>query len=901
MRIHLHLLRDGKPLCDELFHTFCMLMLASTLICTGCVYNRAETEHDRETSVATAESATADQIDAMLEQVAVTSLGDREGAVIVMDPATGRIRTVVNPVLAFEQAYPPGSAIKPFTALAALKSGLINEESTWLCRGRYNQGGFEIMCSHPKSEMPFHLPEALAHSCNYWFAIMASRLSEGVFNSTLASFGFGLRTGVNTSNESTGRLPGGDLRVENALGEGEKLLVTPVQLITAYSALVNGGCLVRPRFAGKQHFRREEKARLAVSDRHLAQLVEGMRNSVRYGTSSASDLAFLPVYVFGKTGTSTSSNGFRTQGWFVGFAAAERRLSPRVAVLVFLRRSHGSDAARIARPVFEKLYEQLGPALDENDESSPYDSRADSDSPSIKVRLITEKSTIRVPLEEYVSGVLGAESSTESEMEALKAQAVVSRTFALNNPGRHSADQYDFCSSTHCQRYRPLAGGSENPTRAVAATRGQVLVNERGEPVDVYFHAACGGMTANIGTLWGTNVERHLRGVRDDYCATMPHRNWIDTIPASQLVRALKSDPATNVGARLDAVIVTKRDVTGRAESIALEGERRREVHGWDFKMIVGRSLGWNILKSSRFEVSRQGAVFVFRGSGFGHGIGLCQEGAHVMAARRISYEKILDHYLPGVGLATNPVKSPDKSAARRRLEQGDALFETTRPVSLDLIAADPACALPWIPEPARGSGTRVLSSEHFRVQYPESSEEADVALVLGILERTRSDLERKLGSAFPTSLDRRVADVTIHSTTQDFVAATGQPWWAAAATGNGKIDLQPAALLKRKRILPKTLQHEFTHLVIDAISRGSAPRWLAEGLAIHIAGEGQILAKAARRLNLTTDELERRIRLPSSLGEMRALYYTAYLKVRAIITEKGEAAVWRELARAGS
>jgi stage II sporulation protein D len=70
-------------------------------------------------------------------------------------------------------------------------------------------------------------------------------------------------------------------------------------------------------------------------------------------------------------------------------------------------------------------------------------------------------------------------------------------------------------------------------------------------------------------------------------------------------------------------------------------------VRGWDFKIIVGRALGWNVLKSSRFEIAHSGSNFIFRGSGFGHGLGLCQEGAHVMAARGVSYEKILEKSFP--------------------------------------------------------------------------------------------------------------------------------------------------------------------------------------------------------------------------------------------------------------
>ena len=119
-------------------------------------------------------------------------------------------------------------------------------------------------------------------------------------------------------------------------------------------------------------------------------------------------------------------------------------------------------------------------------------------------------------------------------------------------------------------------------------------------------------------------------------------------ITRNDLLRALQSDSRTDVGHRLDKVVVNKRDETGRAEFITLEGEQRKIVRGWDFKIIVGRVLGWNLLKSSRFEVSRSGANFVFRGSGFGHGLGLCQEGAHVMAARGASYQRILEKYFPG-------------------------------------------------------------------------------------------------------------------------------------------------------------------------------------------------------------------------------------------------------------
>src|SRR5262249_47272281 len=212
----------------------------------------------------------------------------------------------------------------------------------------------------------------------------------------------------------------------------------------------------------------------------------------------------------------------------------------------------------------------------------------------------------------------------------------------------HAKDGYDFCSTTHCQRF--TRAGSYSPgsraaetlwLTAVRATEGQVLRDEHNQLVESYFGASCGGETANIGALWGITPPAYLRGVRDEYCLNGPHAIWSDGIKRDDLLRAIRSDARTDVGNRLDQIIVSKRDETGRAEFVTLEGERRKTVRGWDFKLIVGRVLGWDVLKSSRFEVGRSGSNFIFRGSGFGHGLGLCQEGAHVMAARGSSYQKI--------------------------------------------------------------------------------------------------------------------------------------------------------------------------------------------------------------------------------------------------------------------
>src|SRR5205814_9771962 len=99
--------------------------------------------------------------DHALARAATEALGGLEGSVLVMDPHTGRIRAVVNPRLAFEQAFPPGSTIKSFTALTAMRAGLIDRESRTLCRGRFTGEGLDVVCSHPRSKAPFNLTQAL--------------------------------------------------------------------------------------------------------------------------------------------------------------------------------------------------------------------------------------------------------------------------------------------------------------------------------------------------------------------------------------------------------------------------------------------------------------------------------------------------------------------------------------------------------------------------------------------------------------------------------------------------------------------------------------------------------------------------------------------------------------------
>ncbi|HEY6328426.1 MAG TPA: SpoIID/LytB domain-containing protein [Blastocatellia bacterium] len=274
----------------------------------------------------------------------------------------------------------------------------------------------------------------------------------------------------------------------------------------------------------------------------------------------------------------------------------------------------------------------------------------------VKVHLVHRNLTLSVSFDEYCVGVLRAESSVEDRLEALKAQAIVSRTFALKNLGRHMREGFDFCSITHCQRYAPKTSDSPRERlyeQAVAETAGQVLLDDQGGLVDAYFNACCGGATADIESIWSIKAPPYLRGVPDPYCRAMPNANWTLVLPADKLARALRSDPRTDVGPVVRRVVVESRDNAGRATAVSIEGNRTVSVRAWDFKIIVGRSLGWSVLKSSWFDVARTLNGFVFHGHGFGHGVGLCQEGAHVMAKQGASCAQILAHYFPTTRIST--------------------------------------------------------------------------------------------------------------------------------------------------------------------------------------------------------------------------------------------------------
>lgn len=244
--------------------------------------------------------------------------------------------------------------------------------------------------------------------------------------------------------------------------------------------------------------------------------------------------------------------------------------------------------------------------------------------------------------EEYLAGVLPAEMPASWPLESLKAQAVAARTYALFRKKQREADKartFDLESDVSDQMFANPLGANRglltNVERALKETRGQTLRDRKGRLFATYFHADCGGRTEEARDVWGVGEKM---GTTDDAdCPLNPQASWI--LRVSQRDLGLKFSPAKKVS----ALSITEKSSSGRAASVQIswmDGTITSSA-GNEFR----QALGYDRLKSTQFTISRDGLDYVFKGRGFGHGVGMCQWGARHMAKAGRSYLEILKHY----------------------------------------------------------------------------------------------------------------------------------------------------------------------------------------------------------------------------------------------------------------
>jgi stage II sporulation protein D len=232
----------------------------------------------------------------------------------------------------------------------------------------------------------------------------------------------------------------------------------------------------------------------------------------------------------------------------------------------------------------------------------------------LKIKSSTQSliAIVQMDLETAVASAVAAESMPDTPVEALKAQAVATRSFFVAGKGRHH--DFDFCDTTHCQFLREPPVPESAAAQATDATRGLILVYES-QPFAAMYTRSCSGRTRTPAELGISGGTYPYYSVDCKYCREHPTR-WQTQLSA------------------LDASTLRSSDEAARLR--------------------IDRRLGWSVVPSDNFTAQSLGDHVMLRGTGEGHGIGLCQSGARAMAAEGLTFRQILGHYYPNTAIVSS-------------------------------------------------------------------------------------------------------------------------------------------------------------------------------------------------------------------------------------------------------
>ncbi|HLW53737.1 MAG TPA: SpoIID/LytB domain-containing protein [Candidatus Angelobacter sp.] len=434
-----------------------------------------------------------------------------------------------------------------------------------------------------------------------------------------------------------------------------------------------------------------------------------------------------------------------------------------------------------------------------------------------------------MPLEDYVAATLEGESAIFTHTESLKAMAVAVRTYAARFRPRHGEEGFDFCDNTHCQNLN-FTGPMAQVRAAVEATRGQLLWYQ-GSPAATYYHQNCGGTLAAGEEVWPTLHAPYLREHTDLYCVVGAPLPWKAEFPRAQLEAALRKQ-GLSVPAGWASLAVDSRGASGRALRLAFRTESSppKMISASTLRFAVGRSLGWNRIRSDLYEIENTGDSVIFNGRGAGHGVGLCQAGAEEMARQGKTYKQILDFYYPGTQLGLT----------------------------------------------AQGLAWQTRDSDAFQLKSTQPDQDAEV---LTAAKRVLDGLQSELSWTPEFKIQLRV-----FASLEAYRNATGQPGWIAAYTRGHVISLQPLATLKEKGIVDSTLRHELTHIFVESRARAETPLWFREGLVLYLAEPSRIVAPVA----MSEQAMEAALDHPADRESLDRAYAAARTHVAELVERNG-------------
>ncbi len=258
-------------------------------------------------------------------------------------------------------------------------------------------------------------------------------------------------------------------------------------------------------------------------------------------------------------------------------------------------------------------------------------------------------------LEDYIAMVVASEIKGFKEKEVIKAQAIVSRSYITAHGARHRKEDFDFCDTTHCQLFRGHSVWEETGRAQTAKikslireTKGKVIYRN-GKPVVTYYTAACSGYTATPDIIWGGSVDHNLVQVRDPFHKSgTKYFPWIRKIKRRNVINAAGWKLGVTLSRDARIYVSSRSELGDYTQEVTVEDKGKvYTIQGDKFRRAVSRSFGWNLILSNSYDIIREDDYIIFKGRGFGHGIGFCQYGAREMAKLGKSYTEIIQYYFP--------------------------------------------------------------------------------------------------------------------------------------------------------------------------------------------------------------------------------------------------------------
>jgi stage II sporulation protein D len=243
----------------------------------------------------------------------------------------------------------------------------------------------------------------------------------------------------------------------------------------------------------------------------------------------------------------------------------------------------------------------------------------------------------KTDIDKYIAGVVMTEGGTGKNLEFFKAQAIIARTYMYKNFDKHSGDKYNLCDNTHCQAFNGLSSDSLLNEAAIE-TRGLVILNKDSTLIISAFHSNCGGETSSSEDVW-LSGQTYLKSVSDPYCIRSRSATWQKSYSLTEWLNYVR--------------LSGYKGIITDPSKLNFSQENRLPDYKTESFSIPLRTMRSDLnLRSTFFSVFTEGDSVILKGKGYGHGVGLCQEGAMVMAAKGFRYRDIINFYYTGVTIS---------------------------------------------------------------------------------------------------------------------------------------------------------------------------------------------------------------------------------------------------------